>query len=219
MIPQPLQSFARRVRGMGTPKLQTVSLDEVCWNPNVELKLRKWSQDPGAGGFMDSIVIASVALSKKPRIYFEIGTGDGRSALLVSANTPETTQIFTLDPFFPEDPIKGSVFHGEPEATKIQQFGGYSTTFDFSSWMNGVDLVFVDGSHDYADVVSDTALAFRMIAPGGWILWHDVAMDCPGVVKALEQSEHSRKIRKIAGTRYAIHRSEAAPRAFAATAS
>jgi predicted O-methyltransferase YrrM len=188
--------------------LRSISIEKICTSADMVLNLRKWRQDLGAGGFFDSIVIASIALAKRPNIYFEIGTGDGRSSLLVSANTPDSTRLVTLEPFYPKDPVKGSVFRGEPEAQKIQQLSGYSNRFDFSPWHNKVDLVFVDGGHEFEDVVNDTAVAFRLISPGGWILWHDVAADFPAVVTALEQSDRSDLIRLIGGTRYAIYQSD-----------
>ena len=208
MIRQGLRKVALRLRPSRGPCLRSINMEEICTSADIELKLRKWRQDLGAGGFFDSIIIASIGLAKRPNIYFEIGTGDGRSSLLVSANTPDSTRLFTLDPFYPKDPVKGSVFRVEPEARKIQQLSGYSNRFDFSPWHNKVDLVFVDGGHEFEDVVNDTAVAFRLISPGGWILWHDVATDFPGVVAALEQSHRSDLIRLIAGTRYAIYRAE-----------
>lgn len=131
-----------------------------------------------------------------------------RSSLLVSENTPDSTRLFTLEPFYPKDPVKGSVFRSEPEAQKIQQLSGYSNRFDFRASHNKVDLVFVDGGHEFVDVMNDTAVAFRLISPGGWILWHDVATDFPGVVAALEQNDKADLIRLIWGTRYGIYRGD-----------
>jgi hypothetical protein len=36
-----------------------------------------------------------------------------------------------------------------------------------------MDLVVVDASHTYAAVFSDSMNAFKMIKPGGVIIWHD----------------------------------------------
>jgi predicted O-methyltransferase YrrM len=184
-----------------------IRIEEICTANEMTIHLRKWRKDLRAGGLLDSTTLAILAHAKRPEVYFEIGTGDGRSALLVATNTPASTQIITLDVGYPQESVKGTVFRGEPEAARIQQLGGSSDRFDFSQWEGKADLVFVDGGHDYKDVVNDTRAAFRLLAPGGWILWHDVAHDHPGVVKALEQHTMAGSIFLIQGTRYAIHRS------------
>jgi hypothetical protein len=69
---------------------------------------RRWRQDLGAGGSLDSVVLASIALVKRPNIYFEIRTGDGRSSRLASANTPDSTRLFTLQPFYRTDSVRSN---------------------------------------------------------------------------------------------------------------
>ena len=170
------------------------------------LDLSDWDSDLRAGGFIDSLTIISVARFLEPSSYWEIGTGDGRTSLLVAQNTPDSTAIFTLDPEYPGNDVKGKVFRGRPEAAKIQQFGGYSESFDFSPWYATAGLVFVDGGHEFEQVLNDCEVAFKLVAPGGWILWHDAAMDVPGVARALKQCSRAGRIETIAGTRYALYR-------------
>jgi hypothetical protein len=189
----------------------TISLgDLVKGRQPLILDLRDWDSDLRAGDFMDSLTIASIARALEPALYWEIGTGDGRTALLIARNTPDASLICTLDPGFPEDVVKGSVFRGRPEATKIRQFGDYSERFDFTPWHGMAGLVFVDGSHEFKHVSNDSEVAFKLIAPGGWILWHDVAIDAPGVAKALKQCSRAGRIEAISGTRYALYRETSA---------
>ena len=48
--------------------------------------------------------------------------------------------------------------------------------------------MFVDGSHSYEYVLSDTEAAWKMVKPGGLILWHDYdSRWWPGVTRALNQ--------------------------------
>jgi predicted O-methyltransferase YrrM len=35
------------------------------------------------------------------------------------------------------------------------------------------DFIFIDGSHKVEDVVRDSLLAFKIVADGGVIIWHD----------------------------------------------
>jgi predicted O-methyltransferase YrrM len=173
---------------------------------NLVVDLRGWDSDRRAGDFVDSLTIASIARALEPATYWEIGTGDGRTALLVARNTPAASCICTIDPGFPQDAVKGSVFRGQPEANKIRQWGDYSSRFDFGTWTGKTNLVFVDGSHAYSDVLADSEIALKLLAPGGWILWHDVAEDTPDVPRALKQFSHRDEVRQIAGTRYAVFR-------------
>ena len=45
-------------------------------------------------------------------------------------------------------------------------------------WPNGkhYDFIFIDGSHEFADIAQDTRNAFRLLKPGGVIVWHDYGL-------------------------------------------
>jgi hypothetical protein len=124
----------------------------------------------------------------RPKRIFEIGTSQGRTTALMAMNTPDDTQIFTLD-LDPSKPLPGQVsdihlielakkelgiaFRGTNWASRITQLLGDSGSFDFSPYFDSIDLVTVDGSHTYNFVRSDSFNAFRMIRPGGVVFWHD----------------------------------------------
>ena len=48
-----------------------------------------------------------------------------------------------------------------------------SKAFDESPYLGQCDLIFIDGSHTYSYIKSDTAKAMRMIKDNGIIIWHD----------------------------------------------
>ncbi len=124
----------------------------------------------------------------KPERVFEIGTSQGRTTALIAMNTPATTKIFTLD-LPPEATLPtgvsdlhlielarkelGIAFRDTNWATRITQLLGDSEGFDFKLYFDSIDLATVDGSHTYKFVLCDSLNAFRMIRPGGVILWHD----------------------------------------------
>src|SRR5204863_237070 len=58
---------------------------------------------------------------------------------------------------------------------KVEQLFGDSKTLDITPWAGTCDLVFVDGSHAYSYVVSDSEKALQLVRPGGLVLWHDYA--------------------------------------------
>ena len=54
----------------------------------------------------------------------------------------------------------------------------------------GVDLLFIDGDHQYASVLTDWLLYSPLVRPGGLVAFHDVALTVPGhygVSEFLEQ--------------------------------
>lgn len=190
--------------------LPSIALDELAaGEPELAVDLRNWNKDTGAGNLFDTFTLAVVAKVLKPKRVFEIGTGDGRAASVFSGNSPEDARVFTLDPDFPDNPVKGSVFHGQPEAAKIAQLTGRSDTFDFSEYNGSVDLVYVDGGHEYEDVVHDCGVAERLLGDRGWILWDDFSIAFPGVMRALHEWGGSRGARVIAGTDIVVYRKEA----------
>ena len=97
----------------------------------------------------------------------------------------------------------GQRFAGRPEAQRIRQLLGDSTTFDFSPYHGAIDFAFIDACHDYAFVKSDTANALRMV-PRGVIVWHDYYPGWPGVVRAVDELLPKHRIMHIAGTSLAV---------------
>ena len=168
---------------------------------------------------LELIVLAAAVQKKGASRCFEIGTFDGRTALNLALNSPENALIYTLD-LPPEahsrregasDDIKfvgianvGRRFKGTPYASKIIQMWGDSATFDYSPYEHKMDLVFIDGSHHYNHVLSDTKNAMRMTKPGSIIFWHDYGGICEGVTRALnnfyKEEKEFKNLKRIAGT-------------------
>jgi hypothetical protein len=69
----------------------------------------------------------------------------------------------------------GLAFLGTTVETQITRLFGDSNRFDFSKLVNQMDLIYVDGGHDFRTVKSDSENAFRMRAAGraSCIAWHD----------------------------------------------
>jgi predicted O-methyltransferase YrrM len=149
----------------------------------------------------------------KPLILWELGTGYGRTGRIAARNTPDNAKLFTID--FDRTGTFGRIFRDRPEAKKITVFNHDTSNFDFSPWRGKVNLVFGDANHEYEYVLRDTAVAFHLVAPGGWIIWHDVSIDTPGVPAALTHYSrtHLKRIERISGSRYGVCRSAVAYRA------
>jgi predicted O-methyltransferase YrrM len=139
---------------------------------------------------------------------FEIGTFDGRTTINLALNCPQHCRVLTLDlppglettfeiekkeEHFVQKPEPGVRWkkYGKiyPDAAKkIHQLLGDSAAFDFSDYHDSCSLVFVDGSHAYDYVLSDTEVAMKLVKKDGVILWHDYGR-WDGVTKALDDME------------------------------
>ncbi len=166
---------------------------------NLDLKFADWDKDLGAGSFWDLTAIVALTKFVNPSACFEIGTGHGRTTLHLALNTRQDARIHTLD--ISRNEVTGCMFRGKPEAEKITCLTGDSRLFDFAPWKNAVDLVYVDGSHEYEAVKSDSAIAFELVAKGGCIIWDDFIQSWPGVARALRESPKAASLRRIAGTK------------------
>jgi hypothetical protein len=99
--------------------------------------------------------------------------------------------------------------HGSDVGYKVTQLLGDSATFDYSPYVQqGVDFVFVDGSHSYEYARSDSLVAIEMLRGGhGTIVWHDYDV-WRGVSAALHELRRNdarfSAIRRVEGTSLAV---------------
>lgn len=182
---------------------------------------------PGGLGDVESWVLA--VLAKRARRLFEFGTCTGKTAYLWAANAPADAVVTTLtlapdqvaqyaaeagdDPeaaaaAMAESAFDGFLYSGTPEAAKIEQLYGDSKAFDETDYVGRCDLVFVDGSHAYSYVKSDSEKALRMVRPGGLVLWDDYhgPRRAPGVWRALNELSRSHHLVHLAGTTLVAYR-------------
>lgn len=150
------------------------------------------------------MTISRLVREAAPRELFEFGTFDGRTTLNLAANSPESVRVYTLD--LPQEKItevaapihdhevryadkasSGARFAGTDMAHRIEQLLGDSGMFDLAPYYGRMDFVFVDGSHAYEYVISDSLHAMRMLREGkGTIVWHDYGR-WDGVTRALNE--------------------------------
>ena len=158
------------------------------------------------------------------RRLFEFGTATGRTTYLWARNSPADAVVGTLTLGPGETPAsepgKGDsltatrtaldetrftsfVYSGTDVEPKVRQYLGDSKRFDESEWVGRCDVVFVDGSHAFSYVQSDSEKAMRMVRPGGVVLWHDYRGPriCGDVYRYLNGLSASRSLVRLAGTR------------------
>ncbi len=150
-------------------------------------------------------IINGIIKNENPNSIFEIGTYDGRTSLNMAYNSNDNCQIYTLD--LPKEELEKTKYriltydktlidkdiYGERiiKSTfkcknKIKQLYGDSATYDFTPYYNSIDLIFIDGAHDFDNALNDSETALKLIAKNdGVILWHDYKNNVP-VINAIE---------------------------------
>lgn len=216
---------ANLIKSWSSGKLPRKTLQEIF--PGVEsldLKLRvPYSRVAGATTDVQELTcLLAVMKLIRARKVLEIGTYNGFTTLNLASNLDEQPDAFvcTLD-FTPEEaagPIEhlsvacnpsqvGSRFKGESEAKKIRQVFGDSTKIDWKTLGGPFDLIFIDGGHHFECVKSDTENAFRNLAPGGAIFWHDYGFIID-VSQAVDAAGATKPIFGLLGTRMAVYSAE-----------
>lgn len=204
------QYFTRRL-------IAPVALTSLVPAAEVDMRLCMQEWVMGNVSIYELLVLVELLRVHRPLACFEIGTFDGRTTLNMAANTPEETVIYTLDlpreqmndTAFPLDlldlnvvdkEISGARYRGRVWERKIRQLYGDSATFDYTPYEGKIDFIFIDGSHTYDYVVSDSLNAINLLRNGkGIILWHDY-ITWPTVQKAINFL-HSTD-RRFANTRF-----------------
>ena len=169
------------------------------------------------------VAICKLARSVQPKRIFEFGTFRGGTTLRLAANTEAEIFTFDLPPqghpdfsdqrmddpdldVYPETP--GVRFLNTPYAQRIHQIYGDSQAFDFSTYFGTMDFVFVDACHHFEFALRDSMNAFKMIRPGGTIVWHDYAEWAPGVMRALKTVCQRYPLFHISGTSLVVYNGE-----------
>ncbi len=157
---------------------------------------------------LELALINTLVAARKPRNLFEIGTFDGRTTVNMIANAAPGARLHTLDlpkaaigatafslheaeTSYVDKEVSGARFERSRWRTQVSQVFGDSATFDFSSYHGQMDVVFIDGSHQYEYVSNDTDVALKLVSNGGLILWHDYQPFWPGVITRLEELHRS----------------------------
>jgi predicted O-methyltransferase YrrM len=201
-------------------RLPNVSLERVT-SPTTAVALSEPLAADGNVTLLELLVLARLVRERQPRTLFEIGTFDGRTTLALAMNAPGDAIVYTLDlpqrtataldiehaeRAFVDKPESGARFHGTEAARKIRQLYGDSATFDLTAY--SAEFIFVDGSHAYEYVLSDSVRALALLGGrAGTIVWHDYG-EWMGVTRALNELATSDSrfsgLRSIAGTTLAI---------------
>jgi|WetSurMetagenome_2_1015567.scaffolds.fasta_scaffold225204_2 hypothetical protein len=190
-----------------------------------------FSPEPEEGGIspLELLCVNRLTARLAPQRIFEIGTFNGKTTVNLAANMNPMGTVLTLDlPLqkglstvlrahpWDEDLVasreSGRHFRDSVYASRILQLWGDSASFDYGPYQGTIDLVFVDGSHSYDYVMSDSRKAITLLRGGkGSILWHDYGTAWHDVTRALNELYKSDSafsmLRRIRGTSLVVRES------------
>ena len=164
-------------------------------------------------------------LAKTSKNIFEFGTCSGKTTALFALNSPSESRIYsvTLNPadlsslsFEKNQDVKAALNNAKKESiydqfiftnmsikNKINIIFEDSTRINVDKFENLMDLIFIDGGHNYSCVKNDSEKSFKMIKDEGYIFWHDynvLKKSCKDVVKYIHEISKIKKIFHIKNT-------------------
>ncbi len=204
--------------------IKCIRLPELL--PDIEAQpiriIARTGHDDGEMLLHELVVLCAICSHIQPLKVFEFGTFKGNSTLHLALNSPDKCEVFTLDlppnarecARYPLEigPIAGVPFtvgekyRGSSVEHKIRQLSGDSATYDYNQFYGCTDLVFVDGSHQYDNVRSDSENALRMLRSRGVVIWHDYTdlLEHAGIIQYVNELASKMELFKVAGTSFVI---------------
>lgn len=119
-----------------------------------------------------ALLYPEVARISEFGVYLEIGVKLGRSLWVASQAAGPTVEIWGID------------ILDNPKIPNTNFIKGDSTEV---KWDKPVDVLFIDGNHDYMYVRSDIERFAPFVKKGRVILFHDYDDSSPGVIQAVDE--------------------------------
>lgn len=148
--------------------------------------------------------LAASCLSPRP-VFVNIGACFGTSALaLLEGNCLAT--VFSIDVRPCPEENETCLMTSPQCARRLIQVLGRSQEVALA-WPAGhlVHLTLVDGDHSYQGVLQDARRWYDLVAPGGWLLFHDCGTpslpDVPRAVREVMQRQPDRQVDTLWGYR------------------
>lgn len=156
-------------------------------------------------------VLAAIAGRIRPAVVVEFGTYTGATTALLASAAPDA-HIHTID--LPDEKLPGDVdaagigrfYRADPALrARITEHRIDSRDLRTDDMRGCVDLIFIDASHEYEDVLRDSRKALEMVSGRGAIVWDDYHPMLPDVVRALNELAEERRLVRIAHTRLVLY--------------
>ncbi|MEQ8662725.1 MAG: class I SAM-dependent methyltransferase [Gammaproteobacteria bacterium] len=199
-----MRSILERL-GLRSPAVEEVAVEEITIDPFDAV----WPEIDTVPGFLapnqERCLFDLVAALPEDALVLEVGSFLGRSTVSMAFACRNTArQVFAVDTFEgnAHDFVKGknkidwegdSFFplfwqHLRERGLDRHVVPLRATSHAIAKcWGKPLDMVYLDGSHQYADVVAEIDAFVPWIKPGGCVAMHDVIEGWPGVYRAWQE--------------------------------
>jgi len=157
---------------------------------------------------LELAILALLVRNLKPKRVIEFGTAEGRTTVNLALYLPPDGEVVTID--LPPRSGASSAGHlgsGQAVEGRIKQLLGDVTQFDWTPYERSAEFVFCDACDLYEGFAKETAAAFRVVQPGGIVLWHDYGF-VRDRTKFLNELGRKLPVKHIEGTTVAYLRIE-----------
>lgn len=185
--------------------LPAVELEDLA-GPVPAIRIERMPHGSWSSPVVDLIALARVVAAIRPMRALELGSFRGYTAAAMADHLPEGGRLVTVD----INPQHGDVYAQTALAARIERRVGTAQDVLAIEPDGGFDLIFIDADHRYAGVKADTETVLRLLAPQGWLLWHDYANwgyfsgGC-AVPEFLVELSTSLPVVHLAGTNLGLH--------------
>lgn len=131
-------------------------------------------------------------------VIVEIGSFQGKSTVCLGLGAKEiSAQVYAIDPHNDEQINESTHYGMENHATLLKNLVDFGVAdvvrvialpslSAIEVWTRGIDLLWIDGCHEFQAIFSDLAEWSGFVSPNGRIAVHDSSGHFPDVSKALE---------------------------------
>jgi hypothetical protein len=117
----------------------------------------------------DMLFLLNLAKGRKARRILEVGTYRARTTYAFHLNCPEA-EITSYDIQNLNSEYRDRLMREPRVSLRLESF---QEAEEKLKGEKQYDFIFIDGSHKVEDVIRDSLLAFKIVATGGVIIWHD----------------------------------------------
>ena len=127
-------------------------------------------------------------------VIVDIGTAAGGSAFVFALTSPLNAKVYTIDPSKNEDFLRLRKEWGlEDKLTFIEK----TSEEVAKGWDKEIDLLFIDGIHNYLGVMNDFNWFFPSVKKGGIIIFHDYFLYGNTIGVAVDEICSGGKVEKV----------------------
>lgn len=154
-------------------------------------------------------IMQDYARQMVPGVAVEIGSFRGKSACYIASVMPEGSHLYCIDPWQDSEVVREKEYRTnenfEVFVKNIEACGASENVTairDFSynvskSWDKPISFLYIDGGHEYDEVLSDIDGFVPHVISGGIVLFDDYSTAFPGLQQAVNKRFGSVKLHDV----------------------